>query len=69
MKKEKLISLLFALLLVMPSKAQVGDHRNELSVGVTGGYVLSNVGFTPKVNQNFHNGIIGGFMARYKSEK
>lgn len=69
MKKEKLISLLFALLLVMPSKAQVGEHRNELSVGVTGGYVLSNVGFTPKVNQNFHNGILGGFMARYKSEK
>ena len=37
------------LLTLLPSvvKAQIGDHRNELAIGVNGGYVMSNVGFTP----------------------
>lgn len=69
MMKDKLIALLFAAMLAISAKAQVGEHRNEFSVGVTGGCVLSNVGFTPTVNQTLHNGVIGGFMARYKSEK
>ena len=69
MMKDKLIALLFAAMLAISAKAQVGEHRNEFSVGVTGGCVLSNVGFTPTVNQSLHNGVIGGFMARYKSEK
>lgn len=69
MMKDKLIALLFTAMLAISAKAQVGEHRNEFSVGVTGGCVLSNVGFTPTVNQALHNGVIGGFMARYKSEK
>ena len=50
---------------VVGAKAQVGKYRNDLSVGVNGGYVLSNVGFTPKVNQVFHGGITGGLSLQY----
>ncbi len=49
--------------------AQIGKYRNDMSVGVNGGYVLSNVGFTPKVNQKYHGGITGGVSFRYVCEK
>ncbi len=66
--KHPLLSLflLFYPLLLM---AQVGSHRNEFAVGVNGGYVLSNVGFVPKVTQAFHGGMTGGVSFRYISEK
>ena len=50
-------------------KGQVGEYRNILSLGVNGGYVLSNVDFMPKVNQKFHNGLTGGLSVRYTCEK
>lgn len=50
-------------------QAQVGEHRNNLAIGVNGGYVLSNVGFMPKVNQDMHKGYTGGITARYVCEK
>lgn len=49
--------------------AQIGDHRNDFSIGVNGGYVISNVGFTPKVTQNSHGGITAGLSMRYTCEK
>ena len=49
----------------MSSWAQIGDHRNELAIGVNGGYVMSNVGFTPSVTQKMHGGLTGGFTVRY----
>lgn len=62
--------LLFVLLSVFTNMlAQVGEHRNELAVGVNGGYLLSNVGFVPKVPQTLHPGITGGLSVRYTSEK
>ncbi len=51
------------------AKAQIGEHRNDLSIGVNGGYILSNVGFTPKVNQGFHGGMTAGLSFRYVCEK
>ena len=59
MRKLYIIILLFASL---QAAAQVGKYRNDLSIGVNGGYVLSNVGFTPKVNQTFHGGIFISFL-------
>jgi len=54
----------------LPATAQVGEHRSELAVGVSGGYVLSNVGFaTASVPQSQHGGLIGGLTVRYTSEK
>lgn len=49
--------------------AQIGEHRNDLSIGFNGGYVLSSVGFTPKVNQGYHGGLTGGLSIRYVCEK
>ena len=68
MKKILLFLLLFAwhssLLL-----AQVGEYRNDFSVGVTGGYVMSSVNFTPTVPQASHTGMTGGVAFRYVCEK
>ena len=66
--KHPLLSL-FLLFYPLLLTAQVGSHRNEFSVGVNGGYVLSNVGFVPKVTQAFHGGMTGGVSFRYISEK
>lgn len=49
--------------------AQVGEYRNDFSVGVNGGYVFSNVQFVPKVPQSMHGGLTGGLTARYVCEK
>lgn len=68
MKMRKLHILLF-LLMSICAKAQIGEHRNDLSIGVNGGYILSNVGFTPKVNQGFHGGMTAGLSFRYVCEK
>lgn len=56
---------------VLPSMAvaQVGEHRNEMAVGVNGGYVMSNVGFVNKIPQSLHTGLTGGLSFRYTSEK
>lgn len=65
------ISLSFILcpLAISHAVAQVGEHRSEFAVGFNGGYVLSNVGFVPKVPQVQHGGITGGLSMRYTSEK
>ena len=63
------LCLLILLSAAVGASAQVGKYRNDMSIGVNGGYVLSNVGFTPKVNQTFHGGITGGFSFRYVCEK
>lgn len=63
------ILFLMMLLAATGASAQVGKYRNDLSIGVNGGYVLSSVGFTPKVNQGLHGGMTGGFSFRYVCEK
>ena len=66
MKFKIFVILLFAPLV---SIAQIGEHRNTLSVGVNGGYSMSRVGFSPKVTQSMHGGMVGGLSVRYMSEK
>lgn len=66
MKKTLLYILLFIPMVV---NAQIGEHRNDLTIGVNGGYVLSNVAFTPTVPQSMHGGITGGVSLRYVCEK
>ena len=61
--------LTFLLSAVLSASAQIGKYRNDMSIGVNGGYILSNVGFTPKVNQTFHGGMTGGLSFRYVCEK
>lgn len=67
---KRFVKLVFmSLLFSIPVQAQVGEHRDDLSIGVNGGYVLSNIAFVPKVNQTFHGGLTGGLSVRYVCEK
>lgn len=54
---------------MIPTRAQIGEHRNDFSVGVNGGYMMSNVSFQPKVVQKMHGGLTGGLTVRYVCEK
>lgn len=69
MRNRLVILFAFVLSYCLPTIAQVGEYRNDFSVGVNGGYVLSDVGFTPTVSQDFHGGITGGISFRYVCEK
>lgn len=51
------------------SYAQIGDYRNDFSIGVNAGYMMTNVGFSPKVTQSMKPGMSGGLSFRYTSEK
>ena len=59
-------------LLLLPAlslQAQVGEQRNNLAIGISGGINMNSVTFSPKVKQKNLMGINGGFTARYISEK
>lgn len=64
--------LFFILILLIPNQevsAQVGSYRNDFSVGGNGGYVMSSVAFSPKVEQKQHLGSAFGMSFRYVCEK
>ena len=67
--RSTILFILLSLFFVITVSAQVGEHRSEMAVGVNGGYVMSNVGFIPKVPQSLHSGLTGGLTFRYTSEK
>lgn len=66
---SKLLLLLLSLLAPLAAEAQIGEHRNTLSLGGGAGYNLSSVRFTPKVVQGQKGGMNVGFTARYTVEK
>ncbi len=68
MMKKHLLFYLF-ILLPLVAKAQVGEYRTDFAVGVNGGYILSNVGFTPDVPQGMLGGMTAGVTFRYTCEK
>lgn len=53
----------------LTAQAQVGESRNDLAVGVSGGYVLNKVSFNPTIKQDFHPGTTFGVTLRYTCEK
>lgn len=63
-----LFILILALSLVT-ARAQVGEYRNDLAVGVNGGYTMTSVNFLPKVPQGMLGGYTGGLSLRYTCEK
>lgn len=69
MTKKLLIIFAIALLSYSTASAQVGELRSTFSIGGNAGYVLSNVGFVPKVTQGYHGGNTIGFSMRYTCEK
>lgn len=66
-------SLSLALLLLLSTYvrtyAQVGEHRNDLIVGVSGGYLLNKVSFNPTIKQSMKGGETLGLTIRYTCEK
>ncbi len=69
MRNRYILLLVLAVWISAGVKAQVGEHRSELSVGVNGGYVMSNVGFNPSIPQKSLGGLTGGLTVRYTCEK
>ncbi len=71
MSRWMLLSVLTALLLLTTQsiRAQVGDYRNELAVGLSGGVTMSTVGFSPRVPQKQLTGTLAGVTLRYTCEK
>lgn len=54
---------------LVTARAQVGEYRNDLAVGVNGGYTMTSVNFLPKVPQGMLGGYTGGLSLRYTCEK
>ncbi len=54
---------------VTTAKAQVGQYRNDLAIGVNGGYVMNKVSFNPTIKQDYHTGFTAGLTVRYTSER
>ena len=70
MKKNRLIVLLTMFFFaIMPMMAQLGEVRNNLSVGINGGLNMSQVAFSPSIKQTNKNGMVFGVTGRYMSEK
>lgn len=51
------------------AQAQVGLPRNDLAIGVNGGYVINRVSFTPTIKQQWKGGETMGLSIRYTCEK
>lgn len=68
MKVQRLILTIISLVPLIAS-AQIGEHRNTLSIGGSAGYNLTSIRFTPKVVQSMKGGTNFGFTARYTVEK
>ena len=66
---KRLLIPFIALMLSLSAHAQVGELRNNLAIGVNGGYNLSRVDFSPTIKQELQPGMTGGFTLRYTSEK
>ena len=68
MKPASLL-LLLAVLLCAPLRAQVGEHRNDLTIGLNGGYLLNRTSFNPTIKKVFKGGETFGVTVRYTCEK
>ncbi|MCR5312866.1 MAG: PorT family protein [Bacteroidaceae bacterium] len=65
---KKSIILLFLLTPVV-LRAQVGEKRNDFSVGFSAGYTLNKMDFQPSVKQSQKGDFAFGFATRYVCEK
>lgn len=61
--------IIIGLLFPLAMNAQIGDYRNDFSIGVNGGMTMTNIGFVPKVTQKYLPGYTGGISMRYICEK
>lgn len=69
MQAKRFISLLSTLLVSLASFAQVGEPRNDFSIGFTGGCTLNRMDFQPAIKQTMKGAPMVGFATRYICEK
>lgn len=69
MQIKHIISLAFALLTSLAAFSQVGEPRNDFSIGFTGGYTLNKMDFQPAIKQTMKGSPMIGFATRYICEK
>ena len=67
--KHRLILVLALAFVSLTSTAQIGDPRNTLSLGVSGGMGTSQVSFIPSIKQTLSLGPTFGVSIRHVSEK
>lgn len=63
------ILTLLCIATTLHAAAQVGEHRNDLSIGLTGGYTMNKMDFMPKIKQTMKGSPMFGIAARYICEK
>lgn len=68
MKKNIFLIILF-LTSTCHAWAQMGEQRHDFNIGINAGIALNQVGFTPKINQKYYMGPLGGLTLRYTSER
>lgn len=66
---SRVFVILLATLSAPHANAQIGEPRNNIAIGVTGGVAMNTIGFDPTVKQNLHIGPTIGVVARFTSEK
>lgn len=69
MMKKRNLTILIALIIPFLVKAQVGEPRHDLAIGLNGGYSMNQVSFNPTIKQAFKGGLTYGFTTRYTCEK
>lgn len=65
---KKLLLFIFVLFTHV-LKAQIGEYRNDLCVGVNAGITFNEIGFDPLISQKAHTAASFGLTFRYTSEK
>lgn len=66
---RRLSLILIACIVGIKTMAQVGELRDNVSIGFNGGYNLSSVDFSPTIKQGLQPGYTGGATLRYTTEK
>ena len=64
-----LFIILTASMLPFALKAQVGDSRNDFSVGINAGWTMNKMDFNPQIKQNWKGSPTFGLTTRYVCEK
>lgn len=69
MRKAFLVAVAACCLMISKVYGQIGEPRNDLSIGFNVGYTLNQVMFNPTIQQKFKGAPTFGFTARYTCEK
>ncbi len=62
------LSFFLCCLAALAARAQLGEARHGIAVGVNAGFVMNKVGFDPTIKQAWHLGPTLGATARFTSE-